>query len=151
VSDFTKNLDLDLAFQGSAFASLRDDLERRSRQWVTTVRVLELQHQHLTAAELERDAAYAQLSQVIPVVEEMAGALKAAMDAYKAGKPTRDLDVLFERNEEAINDLEKAALAVSTHFLACRSAWDQYLQSVESAKRLRAEMLPSGPSIKSVD
>ena len=125
----------------TALMAIRDDLERRSREWMTVARLVEQSRQHLAAAESDRDATYKQLVEIVPLVEETARDLKAATDSYQEGETPRDLKALFERNGQALDQLEKLAGALRTQLVWSRSAWEQYFQNMENEQRLRAEML----------
>lgn len=122
-----------------SYAGVSDDLERRSREWTAMIRVLDQNRQALDSAELERDAAYDELARIVPVVQETGKQLKAAMDATRQGQASPELPELFARNGEALDQLEKVAVALSGHFLRCRTTWEQYARSVENAQRLRAD------------
>jgi hypothetical protein len=121
------------------YARVTDDLDRRSREWTQMVRLLEQNRHTLDCAEMERDAAYEELARVLPIVQETAKELTAAMDASRSGRPASDLPELFAKNSDALDQLEKVSVALSGHFLRCRAAWEQYARSVDSAQRLRGE------------
>jgi len=123
----------------SGFATIVDQLDRRSRESVEMVRLLEQNRQALDAAEAERPAVYAELARIVPVVQDAAKRLAAELEAARDGAATRDLGALFARSGEALAQLEKTAVALSAHFLRSRTAWEQYVRSVESAERLRNE------------
>jgi hypothetical protein len=129
----------------AGFQAVSEELERRSREWTKMVRLLDLNRQNLDAAEAERDAAYAELSMIVPIVEQTARELKAAMEAGRAGEQSPDLATLFSTNGEALDRLERVSVALTGHFLRCRSAWEQYVRSVYSAQQLRAEAQASVP------
>ncbi len=127
-------------FNATGFLAIGEDLERRSREWSKMVRLL-LQHREvLDSAETERDGAYADLQRVIPLVQDTARELEIAMDAVRGGEEPADLSVLFVKNGEALDQLERLAVSLTGHFLRVRSAWDQYTRSIAIAQRLRAEM-----------
>src|SRR5215218_3636676 len=63
------------------YARVSDELERRSREWTAMVRLLEQNRHTLDCAEMERDAAYDELARIVPIVQETAKELTAAMDA----------------------------------------------------------------------
>jgi hypothetical protein len=123
----------------AGFQAVSEELERRSREWTKMVRLLDLNRQNLDAAEAERDAAYSELAIIVPIVEQTARELKEAMEAGRAGEQSPDLATLFSTNGEALDRLERVSVALTGHFLRCRSAWEQYVRSVYSAQQLRAE------------
>jgi hypothetical protein len=128
----------------TGFLAIGEDLERRSREWSKMVRLLQQNREFLDSAETERDAAYAELERVIPFVQETSRELESAMDACRSGEELTDLTNLFVRNGEALDQLERVAVALTGHFLRCRSAWDQYTRNIAIAQRLRAEMQGAG-------
>lgn len=123
----------------SSYVGVGAALERRSREWTAMIRVLDQNRNALVAAELERDAAYEELARIVPVVQEAGKQLATATNATRDGQPAADLPELFSRNGEALDQLESVAIALSSHFLRCRTAWEQYARSVENAQQLRAE------------
>lgn len=123
----------------SGYASVSEELERRNREWTAMIRVLEQNRHALESAELERDAAYDELARIVPIVQETGKQLKAAMNATREGQPAADLADLFARSGDALDQLESVSVALSGHFLRCRTTWEQYARSVETAQRLRAE------------
>lgn len=123
----------------SGYASVSEELERRNREWTAMIRVLEQNRHALESAELERDAAYEELARIVPVVQETGKQLKAAMNATRDGQPAADLADLFVRSGDALDQLESVSVALSGHFLRCRTTWEQYARSVETAQRLRGE------------
>lgn len=127
------------------FLAVGEDLERRAREWANMVRLLEQHRLHLESAEAERDGVYDKLARVVPIVQETGDALKAAMEACKAGEMSGDLATVYARNSRALDELEKIAVALSANFLWCRSAWEQYARSIVSAQRLRAD-IQRGPA-----
>ncbi len=124
----------------TGFVAIGEDLERRSREWNKMVRLLQHQRELLDAAEADRDATYAELERIMPLVQDTARDLETAMDACRAGDGLADLSALFVTNGEALDQLERVSVALTDHFLRVRSAWDQYGRSIAIAQRLRAEM-----------
>src|SRR5215217_6059580 len=100
------------------YARVSDELERRSREWTAMVRLLEQNRHTLDCAEMERDAAYDELARIVPIVQETAKELTAAMDASRSGPPSPDLPELFAKNSESLDQLEKVSVAISGHSCA---------------------------------
>lgn len=125
----------------AAFLAIREDLERRSREWVTMAHLVEQNRLHLAAAEIERDAAYKLLAEIVPTVEETARALKGAMESNKDSDNPTDLKALFDNSDRALERLERVASDLSAQLAWCRSTWEQYSSTVEREKELRSHML----------
>ena len=106
------------------FAAIGEDLERRSRQSATLVRLLEQHRQQLVTAERERDAAYAQLARIVPVVQETARNLREAMDARRLEEDPAPMHKLFVLNGRALDELEKVATTLFADYLWVKSAWE---------------------------
>lgn len=125
----------------AAFLAIREDLERRSREWVTVAHLVEQNRLHLAAAEIERDAAYKLLAEIVPTVEETSRALKSAMEINKDSDVPSDLKSLFDNSDRALERLERVASDLSAQLAWCRSTWEQYSTTVEREKDLRSQML----------
>jgi hypothetical protein len=122
------------------FAAVRDDLDRSMQTGASVVRQI-AQHRHLLeTAERERDAAYAELARIVPLVQDAARELKTAMDRCKAGELGADHAGVFGKNAAAIEDLEKTVVTLGGIFQWSRSAWDQYARTIVDAQRLRSEL-----------
>jgi hypothetical protein len=119
-------------------AQLHTFLEQRSRQWSSALRVMELQRQYVQAIEAERDAAYHKLAQVMEKLNESAHATKESLT--RSGVNPVDLATTFERNRKVLEDLENVSVSLSTNFMCWRSAWEQYAQTAQTARKLGAEM-----------
>lgn len=120
------------------FLEVGNDLDRLGREWGRMVRLLEQNQQQLSALEVERDAAYAELERIFPIVAESSGRLNSAVAAAKAGEPAADLAMIFTENSDALDRLETVAIALVDRGLRFRSAWEQYVRSIMEAQRLRA-------------
>ena len=122
------------------FAVVREDLERRTREGHTMVRLLDQYRQQLETAERERDTAYAELARIVATVQDTARDFKIATERCKAGERGVDLAGLSARNSAALEDLERIAGVLNSHSLSCRVAWEQYARTIVNAQRLRGEM-----------
>lgn len=123
-----------------SFATIGEELERRSRQSATMVRLLEQHRQQLESAEKQRDDAYDKLARVVPLVQETGHALREAMEARKVDDDPARMHRLFMLNGRALDELEKVAVDLFADFLWCKSAWEQYARSVEDARKLRSQL-----------
>ena len=61
-------------------AELHSFLERRSRQWGMSIRLLEQQRQYLRSMEIQREDTYKRLAEVLETVVDTARIVKAATD-----------------------------------------------------------------------
>ena len=122
------------------FAAIRDDLDRSMQAGASVVRQIVQHRHHLETAERERDAAYAELARIVPLVQDTARELKTAMDRCKAGELGADLAGVFGKNAAALEDLEKTVMTLSGICQWTRSAWDQYARAIVNGQRLRSEL-----------
>lgn len=122
-------------------AELHSFLEHRSRQWSMTIRLLEQQRQYLRGVEVQREDGYKKLAEIMEAVVETARSLKSATE--KDGRSAAEVEIICEKNRKALDQLENIAVLLSTNFVCWRSAWEQYVQTVDKAKTLRAEMVAS--------
>jgi hypothetical protein len=122
-------------------AELHSFLEHRSRQWSMTIRLLEQQRQYLRGIEVQREDGYKKLAEIMEMVVETARNLKSATE--KDGRSVAEVEIICEKNRKALDQLENIAVSLSTNFVCWRSAWEQYAQTVDKAKTLRAEMVAS--------
>jgi hypothetical protein len=122
-------------------AELHSFLEHRSRQWSMTIRLLEQQRQYLRGVEVQREDGYKKLAEIMETVVDTARSLKSATE--KDGRSAAEVEIICEKNRKALDQLENIAVSLSTNFVCWRSAWEQYVQTVDKAKTLRAEMVAS--------
>ena len=122
------------------FAAVRDDLDRSMHAGASVVRQIVQHRHHLETAERERDAAYAELVRIVPLVQDTARELKTAMDRCKAGELGADLAGIFGKNAAALEDLEKTVVTLSGVCQWTRAAWDQYARTIVNAQHLRSEL-----------
>ena len=115
------------------------ELQRQSYEWTTAVRLLEQSEHALICAELDRHQASEELERIVPVVNETAKQLTAAVDASRPGQPLSNMRELFAAHGKALEQLETAAVGLSNCYLRYRSAWDEYARNVANAQRLRGD------------
>lgn len=115
-------------------------LEHRSRQWSAMLRLQEQQRLQVTALESERDAEYKRLEAAVESVQKALRGLRAATEANKDNRNASELDQAIEVNRNALDELETVAANLNTNFLAWRSAYQQYAQSLDASRRIRADM-----------
>lgn len=119
------------------FNGVAADLDRRSRDGASMVRLLEQQRVHLEAAEVERDRLYLALGRISPEVNESGRSLKAMIETAKSGDVSGDLSAEFSRNLRALDELENIAEALAANLLWTRSGWEQYARTVIGAQKMR--------------
>jgi hypothetical protein len=117
-----------------------EDLERHSREWRNTYRLLEQQRPMLEAAETERDRLQEALTRVVPRVTEGARALNSAVDMARKGDFSGDLSAQFTKNLASLDELEAVAESLTANLLQMRSAWEQYARTVLRAQALREKV-----------
>lgn len=128
----------------SAFLAIREDVERRSREWIATAHLVEQSRNYLATAEAERDFGYKTLAEVLPLVEESGRDLKEAMNRAKDGEDVGNIESLFEASDRALECLERVASDLSAQLVWCRTAWEQFEKAHQKEKKLREEVVGSG-------
>lgn len=115
-------------------------LEHRSRQWSAMLRLQEQQRIQVSALEAERDTEYKRLDVAVEAVQKAIRGLRTAVELNKEGRNVAEVERAMELNRAALDQLETVAANLNTNFLAWRSAWQQYTQSLEASRRIRADM-----------
>ncbi len=126
------------------FKGLAEDLEKRGRDWTTTVRLLDQHRIVLEAAEQERGVLYEQLSRNVVEAQDSGRSLKATLDACKSGDISGDLAGQFARNARALADLEKTSAALGANLVWFQSLWEQYARMIVKAQRQREDVRTNG-------
>ncbi|MCQ8781628.1 hypothetical protein [Mangrovibrevibacter kandeliae] len=122
------------------FRSVKDDLDRRARDWKNMVRLLEQLRPQLEIAESERDKLYSKLGRVVAQAEESGKVLRSALESTKAGEAPGDISNLFAKNLAGLEELENVAENLTSNVLWVRATWEQYAQTVLEAQKLRDEL-----------
>jgi hypothetical protein len=123
-----------------SFTDLGHVLEQRSREWAAMVRELERRRQHLAFAQAEQDLACDRLGRIVPVVQDTYASLKNAIEARQSGRAGDLVDEIATMHTRAVEELEKLAGTLNAQAIWHRTAWEQYRDTVESARRLRSQM-----------
>jgi len=120
-----------------ALSAIRDDLERRTREWRGSAQVVEQTLRQLVAAEQDRAAALEELSKAEARVVRTGDALTEALATFDETGESKNLDPRFLDSEGALQDLDRAAsdLAVTQH--CCRAAWKAYEEALAAEQDLR--------------
>jgi hypothetical protein len=128
--------------QNDALSEINTYLGPRSRQLAGTIRLMEQQRQFLKTMDVEREASAAKVTQNYELLREAQRAIQAISE--KETKPEL-AEAAFERHRKALEDLESAVAVAHTNFVCWRTAWEQFVQTREKGKALRAE-LSNSPS-----
>lgn len=115
-------------------------LEHRSRQWSAMLRLLEQQRGQVQALEAEREAEYKRLEAAVEAVHRALRDVRTATDLNRENRSAGEAEKAIEINRTALDQLETVAANLNTNFLAWRSSWQQYAQTFEASKRIRADM-----------
>lgn len=125
-----------------ALSAIRNDLDRRTREWRGSAKVVEQSLRQLVAAEQARSLALQELAAVEDDVTLTARTLTDALAAFDETGERKNIEPLFSRGAAALEDLERIAneLAIAQHW--CRSAWAAYAEALEQ-EQLRRRHLQS--------
>ncbi|KAA2242296.1 hypothetical protein [Salinarimonas soli] len=126
------------------FRGVNDELDQRSREWRSTVRLLNQQRLHVETAEAERDRLYEALNRIATEAQESGRSLKSVLDTTKDGDISGDLAAQFVRSQRALEDLETVSEALSTNLSGLRSVWEQYARTIIRAQKMRDD--PKAPT-----
>ena len=120
-----------------ALSAIRDNLDRRTREWRGSAKVVEQSLRQLVAAEQARAAALTELADIQSEVARTAEALSQALASFDETDETKNIDPLFAQSQAALDDLDRVAteLSISQHW--CRSAWKYYSESLENEQAMR--------------
>lgn len=124
------------AASASSFGAIGSQLEQRRRESAILARRLEQHRSRLHAVTKERNDCYEKFGRIAQLVDNAARSLADGMAAREAGEHEADADELFELNARALDELESVATSLSVHLSTCRSAWNDYVGSVEAARKL---------------
>lgn len=122
----------------SNFSGVGQDVERRSRETASMVRMLEQHRRQLAKAERDHAQAAEMLSRIMPVIDETNRSLKVGLEQFKPGDETGHLQTLFTLNARAFEELEKVSEDLNASAAWHRSCWEQYVSSVERAQEMRS-------------
>lgn len=122
------------------FSGVAEDLERRSRDWRNTYRLMEQQRPHLEAAEADRDRLHDALDHALNEVKDSNRVFKEAIERTKDGDVSADLAPQFARCLTALDELESVSEALTVNMLHIRTCWEQYARTVIRAQRMREDL-----------
>lgn len=122
------------------FDGVTDELDRRARDWRNQVYLLEQQRPQLEAAEAAYAGALDGLAAVAPAIQERGRALLQNLQTAKGGDISGHLGSEFSKNAEVLEELERAAEALTANLLWVRSTWETYAKSVLRGQKMREEL-----------
>ncbi|HET7411752.1 MAG TPA: hypothetical protein VFJ18_03735 [Pararhizobium sp.] len=129
------------------FAGVGHDLDRRSRDWRHTYRLMEQQRPHLEAAEAERDRLHDALDKAVTEVKEGSRIFREAIESTKEGDVSSDLVPQFNRCLTGLDELESVAEALTVNMLNIRTCWEQYARTILRAQKMRDDLRENAPKM----
>jgi chromosome segregation ATPase len=122
---------------GAVLGADHTSLDRRMREWRGLAKVVEQSHQQLVAAEQERSEVLSDLHRIEGDVARAAQAVTKALAGLDAADEMLDIDPLFARSQEALDELDRAINELSAAEVWCRTAWKHYAEAAASERVLR--------------
>jgi hypothetical protein len=127
-----------------ALSAVREDLDRRAREWRGSAQVVEQTLRQLAAAEQARATALKALAQIEVEVTVTGEALTAALASFDEADEGGDVDQLFVQSDESLDARDRAASEVAIAQRWCRSAWNAYAEALENERVLRLQIQSPG-------
>jgi hypothetical protein len=121
-------------------SKLTDDLGVKARDMKHVVMLLEQQRPQIDAAEVAQDRLQEEIDRVYNRVKEGTRSLKTMLDAAKAGDLGADVAAQFVKNGKMMDELENAVGAMASNHLWLRSVWEQHVQTVQVATKLKDDL-----------
>lgn len=120
-----------------ALSAIRDNLDRRTREWRGSAKVVEQCLRALVAAEQARAAALSELAEIEADVARTGQALTNALASFDEMDENKNIDPLFSQSEAALDDLDRVTteLSIAQHW--CRAAWKAYAEALAKEQSLR--------------
>ncbi len=127
-----------------ALSAVREDLDRRTREWRGSAQVVEQTLRQLAAAEQARSIALKALTQIEAEVAITGEALTVALASFDEVDGGRDIDPLFIQSDASLDARDRAASEVAIAQRWCRSAWNIYAEALENERVLRLQIQSPG-------
>jgi hypothetical protein len=121
----------------TALTAIRTNLDQRMREWRGSAKVVEQSLRQMAAAEQARAEAIADLERAEADAARAGHAVTQALAGFDESREVPNLDPLFARSQEALDELDRVASELSIAEVWCRSAWKQYAEAVEREHLLR--------------
>jgi hypothetical protein len=120
-----------------ALSAIRDNLDRRTREWRGSAKVVEQCLRALVAAEQARAAALTELAEIEADVARTGQALTKALASFDEMDENKNIDPLFAQSEASLDDLDRVTneLSIAQHW--CRAAWKAYAEALAREQSLR--------------
>jgi hypothetical protein len=130
-----------------ALSEIRDDLDRRTRQWRSAAKIVEQTLQQLAIAETRRSEALEALVRIENEVSRTGHALTMALSSFDESGETKNIDPRFKHSEDALLDLDKVTSDLLVAQSVCRAAWLAYSEALANEAQLRQDVqLASQPN-----
>jgi hypothetical protein len=123
-----------------ALSEIRDDLERRTRQWRSSAKIVEQTLQHLAIAEAKRSEAFTAFLHVEQDVAQTGQQLSLAMSKFDETGETKNLTSRFAQSEAALLELDKLTSNLLAAQNCCRAAWTAYADALATEESLRHDV-----------
>lgn len=120
-----------------ALSAIRDNLDRRTREWRGSAKIVEQCLRALVAAEQARAAALSELAEIEADVARTGQALTKALASFDETDENKNIDPLFAQSEASLDDLDRVTneLSIAQHW--CRAAWKAYAEALAREQSLR--------------
>lgn len=120
-----------------ALSAIRDNLDRRTREWRGSAKVVEQCLRALVAAEQARATALSELAEIEADVARSGQALTKALASFDEIDESKNIDPLFAQSDAALDDLDRVTneLSIAQHW--CRAAWKAYAEALAKEQSLR--------------
>jgi hypothetical protein len=121
----------------TALTAIRTNLDQRMREWRGSAKVVEQSLRQMASAEQARSEAIADLDRAEGDVARAGLAVTQALAGFDEASEIPNLDPLFARSQDALDELDRVASELSIAEVWCRAAWKQYADAVEREHVLR--------------
>lgn len=121
----------------SALTAIRTNLDQRMREWRGSAKVVEQSLRQMASAEQARAEALADLNRAEALVAVAGQAVTQALAGFDESDEIPNLEPLFARSQESLDELDRVTSELSIAEVWCRAAWKQYADAVEREHLLR--------------
>jgi hypothetical protein len=128
----------------TALSAGREKLGARTGDWKRAARAVEQTLRQLLAAENARREALKVLETAHLNVERTSQALATPLTSFDHKDEMNNIEPLFNRSEEALDELERATEELAIAQMFCRSAWHAYAGALEQEQQCRSQLGVSG-------